>query len=663
MSAIYVPGLVLSKEEKILYEYIFSMADFRKTGKVDGGVVKKMFGMTVPQVPFQQLGLIWELANESRLPGALNKPDFYRALRYISLAQAGREISKQSLSQSNSNRPKLPGIQGFNNNQIIAHYGKKPAQPAPIQQPQANAYAGAPGRHPQAQQVMQSPPQAQQQHQPAQPAQPAQAQPAQPQQQGQAAAAPASAEDAFWKISEPQRKIYGGYFKQADVDKDQFVSGREAMAFFKMSGLPAQVLSRVWALSDVDGDGRLDPTEFAIAVHLVFAVKKGASLPPALPRVLLRLKAPPASAQPAERKASESKSDPLDSFISPRSLKKQASAIALNSDETILPIRNEINAAQKKHDDFDEDLKLNTEKLQQSLAEVAELKSKLESLNKETEEIKIKIKDTQEELAHYDEQKIELSTQYNDLNETVTNQKESLSIIESKLADARHVYNLKSQQLVEQNNKMSTVKQSEKEMEAEIERMRREGQQLDAKIARGEKLVETSQGRLKDCQDRKAAQAMIVKEKQAQLDRILNQAGDSKDLIKRAKQELEQLKAESKSLRDQIVASGGSYTKARANLDAQIIEERREVDRLRAQLAGGSGAAPEGSGAADPGFDADPFAGGAGGDDDGSTVARNDAAAAAAGEELFSNDFPDMEFPTFDMGGDNPFGENPFADA
>lgn len=49
------------------------------------------------------------------------------------------------------------------------------------------------------------------------------------------------------------------------------------------SKLPNSVLSKIWKLSDVDGDGFLDSDEFALALHLINVKLEGNELPNVLP--------------------------------------------------------------------------------------------------------------------------------------------------------------------------------------------------------------------------------------------------------------------------------------------------------------------------------------------------------------------------------------------
>lgn len=49
------------------------------------------------------------------------------------------------------------------------------------------------------------------------------------------------------------------------------------------SKLPNSVLSKIWKLSDCDGDGFLDIEEFALAMHLINIKLDGNELPNILP--------------------------------------------------------------------------------------------------------------------------------------------------------------------------------------------------------------------------------------------------------------------------------------------------------------------------------------------------------------------------------------------
>ena len=65
-------------------------------------------------------------------------------------------------------------------------------------------------------------------------------------------------------------------------------SREKGFSVLRKSGLPDDVLEKIWTLADVDGDGVLDPEEFILAMHLTNAkVKLKIALPDTLPPTLV----------------------------------------------------------------------------------------------------------------------------------------------------------------------------------------------------------------------------------------------------------------------------------------------------------------------------------------------------------------------------------------
>lgn len=69
--------------------------------------------------------------------------------------------------------------------------------------------------------------------------------------------------------------------------QDGKLSGIKVKDWMTSTRLPNSVLSRIWKLSDVDGDGMLDDEEFALASHLIEVKLEGFGLPPKLPANLV----------------------------------------------------------------------------------------------------------------------------------------------------------------------------------------------------------------------------------------------------------------------------------------------------------------------------------------------------------------------------------------
>jgi epidermal growth factor receptor substrate 15 len=88
-------------------------------------------------------------------------------------------------------------------------------------------------------------------------------------------------------LSPDKVTTYSSLFEKSGAENG-FLSGLTAKQIFERAGLPNEVLGRIWGLSDTQGRGLLDVTEFVIAMHLLASYKSGqmrgvpSTLPPGL---------------------------------------------------------------------------------------------------------------------------------------------------------------------------------------------------------------------------------------------------------------------------------------------------------------------------------------------------------------------------------------------
>ncbi|MCI4394533.1 hypothetical protein PGIGA_G00169890 [Pangasianodon gigas] len=92
------------------------------------------------------------------------------------------------------------------------------------------------------------------------------------------------AEEA-WVVSKDKPKYDEIFYNLSPQDGK--LSGLKVKDWMTSTRLPNSVLSRIWKLSDVDGDGMLDDEEFALASHLIEVKLEGFGLPPKLPADLV----------------------------------------------------------------------------------------------------------------------------------------------------------------------------------------------------------------------------------------------------------------------------------------------------------------------------------------------------------------------------------------
>lgn len=88
-----------------------------------------------------------------------------------------------------------------------------------------------------------------------------------------------------WAIHTKEKAAYEARFQQL-VQGEDAVSGKDAVPFLALSKLPTETLRKIWELSDIDLDGRLNKQEFSVAMHLVMKARAQVAMPEILPEVL-----------------------------------------------------------------------------------------------------------------------------------------------------------------------------------------------------------------------------------------------------------------------------------------------------------------------------------------------------------------------------------------
>uniref|UniRef100_A0A7I4ANT8 Uncharacterized protein n=1 Tax=Physcomitrium patens TaxID=3218 RepID=A0A7I4ANT8_PHYPA len=101
-------------------------------------------------------------------------------------------------------------------------------------------------------------------------------------------------------------EVFDSFFRLADLDKDGRISGKEAVGFFKGSGLPQITLAKIWQFADQGRTGYLSRVEFCNALKLVTVAQTGREITPELVRAALTDLAaaqipPPRIVMPAEQ--------------------------------------------------------------------------------------------------------------------------------------------------------------------------------------------------------------------------------------------------------------------------------------------------------------------------------------------------------------------------
>ena len=200
-----------------------------KQGKISGAEAVGFFSRS--KLPVQALREIWTVAESSKT-NALNKRDFFVAVRLIQLYQNNVKGEGMNLQVGAGVSLKAPYFEGF---AAPAPAPTPVSAPAPVM----NAFPGNNSFALTTDPYIMSP----------------------------------SDEGAF-------KQLFPNYI-DADTKK---VPGNVAVQLFTKSGVDTSLLRNIWAMSDADKDNFLSEKEFCVAMHLIVCVsKKGLPLPGTLP--------------------------------------------------------------------------------------------------------------------------------------------------------------------------------------------------------------------------------------------------------------------------------------------------------------------------------------------------------------------------------------------
>ncbi|KAM4871930.1 epidermal growth factor receptor substrate 15 [Thomomys bottae] len=95
-----------------------------------------------------------------------------------------------------------------------------------------------------------------------------------------------SAVELPWAVKAEDKAKYDAIFDSLSP-VDGFLSGDKVKPVLLNSKLPVEILGRVWELSDIDHDGKLDRDEFAVAMFLVYCALEKEPVPMSLPAALM----------------------------------------------------------------------------------------------------------------------------------------------------------------------------------------------------------------------------------------------------------------------------------------------------------------------------------------------------------------------------------------
>ncbi|XP_058062545.1 intersectin-1 [Anopheles bellator] len=279
---------VITSRERLKYDEQFKSLQ-PVNGVVTGGQAKGFFLQS--QLPPQILGQIWALA-DTDADGRMTLGEFSIACKLINLKLRGFEIPKTlpptliaSLTAVGGT-PTLTPTTGLSPldplKSLAGSIGTGPVAAAPLtqQQPLMGPGIGVPA--------------------PPTPPHSGGGTPARSMSISERAPSIESPGQVEWAIKGPAKLKYTQLFNTTDRNRSGYLTGPQARNIMVQTKLPQALLAQIWALADMDTDGRLGCEEFVLAMYLCDVAAAGEKVPTTLPPDLI----PPSFRKPISRHGS-----------------------------------------------------------------------------------------------------------------------------------------------------------------------------------------------------------------------------------------------------------------------------------------------------------------------------------------------------------------------
>ncbi|KAI8060124.1 hypothetical protein BC940DRAFT_312641 [Gongronella butleri] len=448
------PAAMITATEREKYAAIFR-AQQPKNGVLDANAAKSVFLKS--RLPNDTLAEIWGLA-DVRQSGTLNQTEFTIAMHYIakmmdgsmsslpaqlpvsvySSAGGGGSVSTPLLShQASPLAPQLTGNSTGSFHRIMT----PPQRAATIDSLGSFAFSTEP---PQQQQTPQT----------------SQAQ--QPQQK--------------WDVPASEKTQYDSYFDRIDTQRIGFVQGKDAVEFFKNSGLADADLAHIWDLADTAQRGRLSRDEFAVAMHLIHKRLRGETLPTVLPPSLM----PP----------SHQASSPAAFVASPRAMPLTSPAFA-----SAMPTQDPFNPPSKEGNLLEDDLLGdfgNNDALPRETNQVNQLHNQISALQSTTMDVKKQKATAEQTLEQLGKQKAELQTaltqvqmahdaevkELNALQETIRQEEPAWQQARSEYDAAQQQLQAARQEIQQLKQRIESSREQSEQYRQQVVAIQQETQQL-----------------------------------------------------------------------------------------------------------------------------------------------------------------------------------------
>uniref|UniRef100_A0AAX7VVF9 Epidermal growth factor receptor pathway substrate 15 n=1 Tax=Astatotilapia calliptera TaxID=8154 RepID=A0AAX7VVF9_ASTCA len=252
---------------------------------------------------------------------------------------------------------------------------------------------------------------------------------------------------APWVVSPAEKAKFDELFNKTDADMDGLVSGPEVRDIFLKTGLPSATLARVWELCDIGDIGKLTREQFALALYLInLKLTKGLDPPQNLSPEMI----PPSDRQNIKQ-------------VSPN-LAADFSAI-----KELDSLSNEIVELQREKSSVEEEIKEKEEAIRQRSTEVQDLQDEVAKETEVLQQLQTQRQKVQDALDELDQQKASLEEQLTHIRQQTNQETQLISSLQSEHEEQEQRICQYEEELVQAREELLALQEESRKLQEKVQ--------------------------------------------------------------------------------------------------------------------------------------------------------------------------------------------------
>uniref|UniRef100_A0A8C6Q266 Epidermal growth factor receptor pathway substrate 15 n=1 Tax=Nothobranchius furzeri TaxID=105023 RepID=A0A8C6Q266_NOTFU len=253
---------------------------------------------------------------------------------------------------------------------------------------------------------------------------------------------------APWVVSPADKAKFDELFNKTDGDMDGLVSGAEVRDIFLKTGLPSATLARIWELCDIGDIGKLTREQFALALYLInLKLTKGLEPPQSLT---------PEMIPPSDRL--NMKQNNIANLAADFSAIKELDSLS-----------NEIVELQREKSSVEEEIKENEEAIRQRSSEVQDLQDEVAKESEELQRLQAQRQKVQDALDELDQQKSSLEEQLSHIRQQTSQETNLISSLQSKHEEQEHRISQYEEELVQAREELLALQEESRKLQEKVQ--------------------------------------------------------------------------------------------------------------------------------------------------------------------------------------------------